>query len=173
MRGPGGQAEAFQDPPDRIGRMNCCKYSHSASAAITLENVHFPHTFHQLGPEIVPWTGTARLGRLAASRLFSSAASIMACGFCLRCERDDRRSPASCGRKQPMIPYEIKHGRRNQGRELRHKLQRFEHDMRRAVAPSVPETIEQQAIRQDRQTLRSFSRTPRVSAEILQLAAGF
>ena len=72
-----------------------------------------------------------------------------------------------------MVPYEVKPRRRNQGRELCHKLQRFEHDMRRAVAPSMSETIEQPAIRQDRQTIRSYSRTSRISAEILQLTAGF
>ena len=67
----------------------------------------------------------------------------------------------------------IEPGRRNQGRELCQKLQRLEHDMRRAVAPSVSETVQQPAISQGRQALRSHSRTPRISAEIFQLAAGF
>ena len=71
-----------------------------------------------------------------------------------------------------MVSQEIKHGRWNQCGKLRYKLQRLEHDMRRAVAPFVSETIQQPAVRQYRQTLRGYSRTPRISAEILQLAAG-
>jgi transcriptional antiterminator NusG len=52
-----------------------------------------------------------------------------------------------------MVPYEVKPGRRNQRRELCHQLQRFKHDMRCAVAPSVPETIEQPAIGQKYRTV--------------------
>jgi hypothetical protein len=81
--------------------MDCREYSHSASAARAFQYIHFPHTFHELSPTIVPWMGTSRLRRLAASRLFSSAASVMTRGFCLGGERNDRSSPASCGGKQP------------------------------------------------------------------------
>jgi hypothetical protein len=83
---------------------------------IALENVQFPHTFHQLGPGIVPWMGTGRFRLLAAIRLFSGAASVMMWEFGLRGEGNDRGSPASRGGKQPMIPYEIKHGRWNESR---------------------------------------------------------
>ena len=153
--------------------MDCRKYSHSASAPRTFQDVHFPHTLHELSPTIVSWMGTARLRRLAASRLFSSAASVMTHGICLGGERNDRRSPASCGGKQPMIPHELKHGRRNQGRKFCDKLQRLEHNMRRAAAPGMPDTVQHPAVRQDRQTLGGHGRTSRIAAEISQLAAGF
>jgi hypothetical protein len=43
-----------------------------------------------------------------------------------------------------MGSHEIKHGRWNQGRELCHKPPRLEHDMRRAVAPAMSETVQHQ-----------------------------
>lgn len=71
-----------------------------------------------------------------------------------------------------MIPDEVEPGRRNQSRELRQELERFEHNMRRAVAPAVPELIQKPAIGQDRQALRGYCRARNISAEIFQLAAG-
>jgi hypothetical protein len=112
-----------------------------ASASIALENVYFPHTFHQFGPGIVPWMGAARLRRLATIRLFSGAASVMMWEFGFRDEGNDSGSPASRRGKQPMIPYEIKHGWWNESRKLRHKLQWFEHNMRRAIAPAMSEKM--------------------------------
>ena len=72
-----------------------------------------------------------------------------------------------------MISYEIKHGRWNESRKLRHKLQRFEHNMRRAVAPAMSEAVQQPPVGQDGQTLGGYGRPSRITAEIFQLAASF
>lgn len=80
--------------------------------------------------------------------LFPGAASIIMHGIFLVGGGNNRRSPASCRRKNPMVPHEIKHGRRNQGCELSHKLQWLEHNVHCAVAPAMSETVQRPAIGQ-------------------------
>jgi hypothetical protein len=68
------------------------------------------------------------------------------------------------------MPDKVEPGRRNQRRESRWEIERFEHDMRRAVAPAVPEVTQDLAIGQNRLVFGGNRRTGDITAKILQLA---
>jgi hypothetical protein len=48
---------------------------------MALENVHFPHAFHELSPGIVAWMATTGQGLLVMRGLFAGAASVMSNGI--------------------------------------------------------------------------------------------
>ena len=115
-RGPGREAEAVEDLPDGIRWMHGAQDSHAPATALANQNINRKHTFEELSPGIVPGTGTAFLmaGWGLGWRDLCGTAGMgwRGFGFCLR---DDERPPGSGRSKQPMIPHEMKPGRRHKG----------------------------------------------------------
>ena len=71
-----------------------------------------------------------------------------------------------------MIAYQVEFGRWHQGGQLLHEFERLEHNVRRSVAPAVPEAVQEPPVRQARQTLRRHRRAGGGAAQLLQLPAG-
>ena len=150
-RGTGRKTEALQDSANGLGRMDGGHDPHAPTTAMALENVHFPHAFHELSPRIVAWMATTGQGLLVMRGLFAGAASVMSNGIhgvkCCCCQRNDRRPPTGCRGQDSVVSDLVEPGRRNQSSELGNELQPFEDDMRGAVAPTMLEMIQRPAIR--------------------------
>jgi hypothetical protein len=84
---------------------------------------------------------------LPLSVIFAAAAALKTNGsFILNSQGDDRRPPTGRRGQDPVISDKVESGGRNQSGEFRQELERFEHEMRRAVAPAMPELIQEPAI---------------------------
>jgi len=82
----------------------------------------------------------------------------------IRSLRHDQLPVPGPGRQDAVVPDQVESWRRHKRREFLDQLQRFEHHMRRPVAPVTLETIQQPAIGQQRQTLQRQRRTAGVTA---------
>src|SRR5262245_52039636 len=80
-RGTGRKTEALQDSATGLARMDGGHDPHAPTTAMALENVHFPHAFHELSPGIVAWMATTGQGLLVTRGLFAGAAPVMSNGI--------------------------------------------------------------------------------------------
>jgi hypothetical protein len=127
--GAGRQAKTLQNLFCRIGRMNCGKNLHPATAAFTLKNIHQENPFHQFRPSIVA------LGRSRRFQRCGRSVNIRCCGLFKQKpwagigfgeifinSWNDQWSP--CGRraKNPMIAGEVSARRGYQDRKFGYEI---------------------------------------------------
>jgi len=68
----------------------------------------------------------------------------------------------------PVVAHEMKPGRRNERCEPGEQFEGLEQHMGRAVAPTVPETVDQQTVFPSRQAFGGQGRSCRIAAQALQ-----